>query len=194
MNDPFDGVYQIKRSSAASYLLQIKWLVANQSWGRDIRFDTRATFVPEFDGDVLEVVGEDGKKSLGSTMKKMEDVESSITNVALQLPKFEQDKINTHSAINAPVGGAVVVPATLAQGPASINGPNENESHVSDDKKKVISSANSSFTSEDGITAFDQDTSTPKTSKASPPDNTSSVNINVQSNNIVVNREKNGSE
>lgn len=80
MNDPFDGVYQIKRSSAASYLLQIKWLVANQPWGRDIRFDTRAAFVPEFDGDVLEVAGE---KSLGSTMKKMESVESAITSAAL---------------------------------------------------------------------------------------------------------------
>lgn len=82
MNDPFDGVYQIKRSSAASYLLQIKWLVANQPWGKDIRFDTRAAFVPEFDGDVLEVVGKDGRKSLGSTMKMMESVQEAVTTAA----------------------------------------------------------------------------------------------------------------
>ncbi|EED91590.1 predicted protein [Thalassiosira pseudonana CCMP1335] len=56
MNDPFDGVYQIKRSSAASYLLQIKWLVASQPFGGDIRFDTKAAFAPEFDGmEVLEI-------------------------------------------------------------------------------------------------------------------------------------------
>ena len=48
MNDPFDGVYQIKRSSAASYLLQIKWLIANQPFGKDIKFDTRG-LVPVYD-------------------------------------------------------------------------------------------------------------------------------------------------
>ena len=83
MNDPFDGVYQIKRSSAASYLLQIKWLVANQPWGKDIRFDTRAAFVPEFDGDVLEVAGENGMKSIGATMDKMENVEKAMTDAAI---------------------------------------------------------------------------------------------------------------
>ena len=29
LNGPFDGVYQIRRSCAASHLLQIKWLIAN---------------------------------------------------------------------------------------------------------------------------------------------------------------------
>lgn len=48
MNDPFDGVYQIKRSSAASYLLQIKWLIVNQPFGKDIKFDTRG-LVPVYD-------------------------------------------------------------------------------------------------------------------------------------------------
>merc|ERR1719291_283396 len=39
MNDPFDGVYQIKRSSAASFLLQVKWLISQQPFGQDIKFD-----------------------------------------------------------------------------------------------------------------------------------------------------------
>ena len=56
MNDPFDGVYQIKRSSAASYLLQIKWLIANQSFGKDVRFDTRG-LNPVYDGDKVDVIG-----------------------------------------------------------------------------------------------------------------------------------------
>lgn len=29
LNDPFDGVYQIRRSSSASKLLETKWLIAN---------------------------------------------------------------------------------------------------------------------------------------------------------------------
>ena len=29
LNNPFSGVYQIRRSSAASHLLEIKWLLAN---------------------------------------------------------------------------------------------------------------------------------------------------------------------
>lgn len=56
MNDPFDGVYQIKRSSAASYLLQIKWLIANQSFGKDVRFDTRG-LDPVYDGDEVVEIG-----------------------------------------------------------------------------------------------------------------------------------------
>ncbi|KAL7542958.1 hypothetical protein ACHAXR_012457 [Thalassiosira sp. AJA248-18] len=54
MNDPFDGVYQIKRSSAASYLLQIKWLIANQPFGADIKFDTRG-LAPVYDGNEVTV-------------------------------------------------------------------------------------------------------------------------------------------
>ena len=54
MNDPFDGVYQIKRSSAASFLLQIKWLIASQPFGKDVRFDTRG-LPPEFEDEVVEV-------------------------------------------------------------------------------------------------------------------------------------------
>jgi len=82
INDPFDGVYQIKRSSAASYLLQIKWLVANQPWGKDIRFDTRASFVPEFDAELVEVTGSDNKKSLASTIEKMESAENAMAAAA----------------------------------------------------------------------------------------------------------------
>jgi len=54
MNDPFDGVYQIKRSSAASFLLQIKWLIASQPFGKDVRFDTRG-LAPEFDDEEILV-------------------------------------------------------------------------------------------------------------------------------------------
>lgn len=39
MNDPFDGVYQIKRSAAATYLLQTKWIITNQPYGSSIKFD-----------------------------------------------------------------------------------------------------------------------------------------------------------
>ncbi|KAL7554539.1 hypothetical protein ACHAWF_018029 [Thalassiosira exigua] len=55
MNDPFDGVYQIKRSSAASYLLQIKWLIANQPFGDDVKFDTQG-LAPVFDGNEVDEV------------------------------------------------------------------------------------------------------------------------------------------
>ena len=57
MNDTFDGIYQIKRSSARSYLLQNKWLVACKNMGRGIWFDTRGAFVPEFDEEDWEVMG-----------------------------------------------------------------------------------------------------------------------------------------
>jgi hypothetical protein len=61
MNEPFDGVYQIKRSSAASFLLQIKWLIASQPFGKDVRFDTRG-FAPEFDGNEVFEVGKGAVK------------------------------------------------------------------------------------------------------------------------------------
>ena len=61
MNDPFDGVYQIKRSSAASFLLQIKWLIASQPFGKDVRFDTRG-LAPEFDGNEVTEVGKGSVK------------------------------------------------------------------------------------------------------------------------------------
>lgn len=54
MNDPFDGVYQIKRSSAAAYLMQIKWLIANQPYGEHIKFDTRG-LAPVYDGNEVAV-------------------------------------------------------------------------------------------------------------------------------------------
>ena len=66
MNDPFDGVYQIKRSSAASFLLQIKWLIASQPFGKDVRFDTRG-LPPEFEGEVVEVGKGAGKVEPAST-------------------------------------------------------------------------------------------------------------------------------
>ena len=53
MNDPFDGVYQIKRSSAASYLMQIKWLIANQSFGKEVKFDS-AGLASVYDGDEFD--------------------------------------------------------------------------------------------------------------------------------------------
>jgi len=67
MNDPFDGVYQIKRSSAASYLLQIKWLIANQPFGADIKFDTRG-LAPVYDGnEVDEIVNGEQKVETSSS-------------------------------------------------------------------------------------------------------------------------------
>ena len=101
MNDPFDGVYQIKRSSAASYLLQIKWLVACQSWGGDIRFDTRGVFVPEFDGDVLEVVGRGDASSLGLTMERMERVEQAMTNAATAAGQAEKPNVDVGNDLSA---------------------------------------------------------------------------------------------
>lgn len=53
MNDPFDGVYQIKRSSAASYLMQIKWLIANQSFGKQVKFDSTG-MASVYDGDEFD--------------------------------------------------------------------------------------------------------------------------------------------
>jgi len=53
LNSPFDGVYQIKRSSAASYLLQVKWLISNQSFGKDIVFDDVHPIFKE-DGSLLQ--------------------------------------------------------------------------------------------------------------------------------------------
>jgi len=61
MNDPFDGVYQIKRSSAASYLLQIKWLIANQPFGKDIKFDTGG-LAPVYDGNEVVEIGKGARK------------------------------------------------------------------------------------------------------------------------------------
>ena len=124
MNDPFDGVYQIKRSSAASYLLQIKWLVANQPWGKDIRFDTRAAFVPEFDGDVLEVTGKDGMKSLGATMNKMETVEKAITDsvIVSEAPKVEKELPVIH-ARDESVEGSVLTSNTPEEENATVKEP-----------------------------------------------------------------------
>lgn len=67
MNDPFDGVYQIKRSSAASYLLQIKWLIANQPFGKDIKFDTRG-LVPVYDTITTETTPPDETKKVEASL------------------------------------------------------------------------------------------------------------------------------
>ncbi len=57
MNDPFDGVYQIKRSAVASYLLQIKWIVTNQPYGQSIKFDTgNLESILDGYGDVAETI------------------------------------------------------------------------------------------------------------------------------------------
>lgn len=61
MNDPFDGVYQIKRSSAAAYLMQIKWLIANQPYGEKVKFDTTG-LAPEFDGNEVYEIGKGATK------------------------------------------------------------------------------------------------------------------------------------
>lgn len=40
MNNPFSGLYQIRRSSTAAHLLQAKWLLVNNPFTRDeIDFD-----------------------------------------------------------------------------------------------------------------------------------------------------------
>lgn len=40
LNNPFSGLYQIRRSSVAAHLLQTKWLLVNNSFTRGkIRFD-----------------------------------------------------------------------------------------------------------------------------------------------------------
>eukprot|EP00584_Thalassiosira_punctigera_P002874 CAMPEP_0172532654 /NCGR_PEP_ID=MMETSP1067-20121228/5627_1 /TAXON_ID=265564 ORGANISM="Thalassiosira punctigera, Strain Tpunct2005C2" /NCGR_SAMPLE_ID=MMETSP1067 /ASSEMBLY_ACC=CAM_ASM_000444 /LENGTH=601 /DNA_ID=CAMNT_0013317195 /DNA_START=30 /DNA_END=1835 /DNA_ORIENTATION=- len=61
MNDPFDGVYQIKRSSAAAYLMQIKWLIANQPYGEYIMFDTRG-LAPVYDGNEVNEMDKSASK------------------------------------------------------------------------------------------------------------------------------------
>ena len=131
MNDPFDGVYQIKRSSAASYLLQIKWLVANQPWGKDIMFDTRAAFVPEFDADLVEVTSNDNRKSLASTIEEMERAENAIAATALNADTFEQEKVTLNGAYDVrvnsqpPVMTVVTIPPssdTFEEGRAPVNG------------------------------------------------------------------------
>jgi hypothetical protein len=77
---PFDGVYQIKRSSAASFLLQIKWLIASQPFGKDVRFDTRG-LAPEFDGNEVYEVGKGAVKvepaSLGLPERNAQQVVTS---------------------------------------------------------------------------------------------------------------------
>merc|ERR1719291_88856 len=68
MNDPFDGVYQIKRSSAASFLLQVKWLISQQPFGQDIKFDTRG-FAPQYDGNSVLEIGKGSTKISADAMK-----------------------------------------------------------------------------------------------------------------------------
>ena len=110
-------MYQIKRSSAASYLLQIKWLVANQPWGKDIRFDTRASFVPEFDAELVEVTGSDNKKSLASTIEKMESAENAMAAAALSADASEGQKAANGAHIS-PVDAQVLKEMTVTSLPA----------------------------------------------------------------------------
>src|SRR5210317_1963422 len=81
MNDPFDGVYQIKRSSAASFLLQIKWLIASQPFGKDVKFDTRG-YAPEFDGNLASEVGKTSVKidpaSMGLPARETQQVAPTV--------------------------------------------------------------------------------------------------------------------
>jgi hypothetical protein len=81
MNDPFDGVYQIKRSSAASFLLQIKWLIASQPFGKDVKFDTRG-YAPEFDGNLVSEVGKTSVKidpaSMGLPARETQQVAPTV--------------------------------------------------------------------------------------------------------------------
>ena len=96
MNDPFDGVYQIKRSSAASYLLQIKWLIANQSFGKDVRFDTRG-LDPVYDGDEVVEIGKgltNGSSTESPTEplngKKSENGEERLHQLQTELAKLRE--------------------------------------------------------------------------------------------------------
>ena len=88
MNDPFDGVYQIKRSSAASFLLQIKWLIASQPFGKDVRFDTRG-LAPEFDDEEI-LVGKGDLKvqpaSSGLPERNTQQVVPSAASVTADVP------------------------------------------------------------------------------------------------------------
>lgn len=52
LNNPFGGVYQIKRAGAASYLLQIKYLISRQAFGDEVRFDSGG-FRQAYDGPDL---------------------------------------------------------------------------------------------------------------------------------------------
>ena len=97
MNDPFDGVYQIKRSSAASYLLQIKWLIANQSFGKDVRFDTRG-LDPVYDGDEVVEIGKGLTTASSSTEspsetpngEKSENGEERLHQLQTELAKLRE--------------------------------------------------------------------------------------------------------
>ena len=53
LNEPFDGVYQVRRSAAASHLLETKWLLVNHPLLRGkIDFDQ----VPDDDTDESDLV------------------------------------------------------------------------------------------------------------------------------------------
>jgi len=81
MNDPFEGVYQIKRSSAAAYLLQIKWLIANQPYGEDVKFDTRG-LAPVFD---VEEMNDNGERTGGSSASETGNNKSTASEAVTDL-------------------------------------------------------------------------------------------------------------
>ena len=115
MNDPFDGVYQIKRSSAASYLLQIKWIVANQPYGPDIKFDTRG-LAPVFDGNEVYSVGQDSMlvdtESLGLKRKEQDDLVSVVNDAEVEFTRLfnsEQVKDGLSNTLAYPeVNGSII--------------------------------------------------------------------------------------
>ena len=102
MNDPFEGVYQIKRSSAAAYLLQIKWLIANQPYGEDVKFDTRG-LAPVFD---VEEMNDNGERTGGSSASEtgnnkstaseaVTDLKQAVTFTAAADSSFELQELET---------------------------------------------------------------------------------------------------
>lgn len=105
MNDPFDGVYQIKRSSAASYLLQIKWLIANQPYGADIKFDTRG-LAPVYDGNEVMEVGK-GARNVETSSEVQQQQSKTMTNTKderePQPTEPEQKAVAATTSIETPV-------------------------------------------------------------------------------------------
>lgn len=146
MNDPFDGVYQIKRSSAASYLLQIKWLIANQPFGADVKFDTRG-LDPVYDGNVVCEVGEgcslvdpEEGSSSSSELPSQATSGSVVDDPAARLHQMKEELRRLkqlHQKISQPDSNGYIDPVATEQLGELAKGAEENRSFAKEAAEKV---------------------------------------------------------
>eukprot|EP00521_Asterionellopsis_glacialis_P010866 CAMPEP_0195302782 /NCGR_PEP_ID=MMETSP0707-20130614/31649_1 /TAXON_ID=33640 /ORGANISM="Asterionellopsis glacialis, Strain CCMP134" /LENGTH=504 /DNA_ID=CAMNT_0040366125 /DNA_START=81 /DNA_END=1595 /DNA_ORIENTATION=+ len=169
LNDPFTGVYQIKRSTGSAYLYQIKWLVGQETnFGHTIRFDDWASSE--------ETQRDDARDAL---LSKYRPYEQELT-----LDQLESRRQKKRRRIHESQSKAATT-EFLQSWDLSTTGTDNNNSKKSMEKKEITTAAassssasNSSPTSNNNIQAIKEDDTSPSVTSSSSKSATASNNSN----------------